>query len=431
LYERDDGLEIKGGKMYHELDKGLTVKQRLLKETAHEFAKGVIRPAGVAADQMNNPEEYIKGDSIWWEARKKMRQMKYHLAGFPKSLGGFEAGPLDLHILLEEFAWGSLGLGLSIFLDSFPAMMVLTYKPEDKTLIDDIVMPFVNDLDAKITACTGIAEPNHSSDALFCFRQRFHDPKLAFETKAVLQGDKWVINGQKAAWVSNGPVATHTMTFLTVYQSEGIVGGGIALIPMDSPGVTRGKPMVMLGSRDFPQCEIFLRDVRIPRNYMLVGPDLFETAIDRLLCMAGVSVGAATTGLARAAFEEALEYSKHRVQGGKPIVEHQITALKLFDMFTNVEAARAFSRAAMEYCLTTADSVPREYGAATKVFCTQVAYKVACEALQIHGAYGLAKESLVGKLFRDARGQLVGDGCNEVLGLKGASCIVENYNPLE
>jgi alkylation response protein AidB-like acyl-CoA dehydrogenase len=417
--------------MYLELDQNLTEKQKVLKQTAHEFAKGVIRPAALAVDQMASPEEIMKKDSVWWEARKKTRQMGYHLAGLPKALGGFELGPLELHILLEELGWGSPGFALSTLLDSLPATLVLMYQPENKRLIDEIVIPFVKDLDAKITPCTALTEPDHGSDVFFCFRKNFHDPRLAFNTRAVLQGDEWVVNGQKAGWISDGPVATHAMTSVTVCNSNGMEGGGFAIVPLDLPGVTRGKPTSLLGSHEFPQCELFFNDVRIPRDYMLVGPDLFEKAIDKLLSMAGVTVATAFLGLARAAFEEALEYSKHRIQGGKPIADHQIMKSKLFDMFTKIEAARAFSRSAMKYCLTAIDPIPVEYGAAAKIFCTQVAFEVAHEAVQIHGAYGLAKESLAGKLFRDARCGLIGDGCNEVLGVRGAQYILEKYNAVE
>lgn len=417
--------------MYFELDMNLTEEQRMLKKAAHKFAREVVRPAAIATDQMSNPEEIINGGSALWEARKKARRSGYHLAVLPKTVGGFELGPVELHILLEELGWGSPGFGVSIILDSFAALMVLMYQPENKTLINEIVMPFVEDVDAKITGCAAITEPDHGSDAIFSFTELSDGLKTAFNTRAELSGDEWIINGQKSSWISNGPIATHVLTFLTVYESKEISGAGIALIPMDFPGVARGKSTERLGCNDFPQCEVSFNDVRIPRDHMIVGPNLYERAIHNIINMAGVSLASACVGLARAAFEEALEYSKQRVQGGKPIVDHQIIKLKLFDMFTKVEAARAFSRAAMKYCLTTTDRIPIEYGAAAKVYCTQVAFEVANEALQIHGSYGLTREFLIGKLFRDARSFLIADGCNEVLGVKRADIIIKNYKPLE
>jgi alkylation response protein AidB-like acyl-CoA dehydrogenase len=219
------------------------------------------------------------------------------------------------------------------------------------------------------------------------------------------------------------------LIWMTLYDEGRLLGGGMALIPLDLPGISRGKLIKLLGSHDIPQCEIFLEDVHIPEDYLLIGPDIYEAAMDTFLNLGGLSVAGVFTGLARAAFEEALNYAKQRIQGGKPLVEHQIIQAKLFDMFTKVEAARAFSRAAFSYCLTPADTIPIEYSTAAKVYCTQIAYEVAHEAVQIHGANGLSPEYLVSKLFRDARGGLIGDGCNEVLGLKRIHNVLENYRP--
>jgi alkylation response protein AidB-like acyl-CoA dehydrogenase len=226
-------------------------------------------------------------------------------------------------------------------------------------------------------------------------------------------------------------VATQALTWLTVFDSKGVVGGGIAIIPLDLPGVTRGKPTELIGMQDFPQCEIFFNDVRIPKDYMLIGPELYENAFSQFLNMTGLAVWTVFTGLARAAFEEALAYSKRRVQGGKPIAEHQIIKLKLFDMFTKVEASRALSRAVAKYCLTATDTIPVEYSTVAKVYCSQVAFEVANEAVQIHGAYGYTKDALVGKLLRDARVASIMDGCNEVISLKDSYRLIERYNPLE
>ena len=185
----------------------------------------------------------------------------------------------------------------------------------------------------------------------------------------------------------------------------------------------------LIGSHDFPQCELFFEEVRIPGDYLLIGPEIYESAIDNFLNLGGLSVAVVFTGLARAAFEEALTYAQQRVQGGKLLAEHQIIQSKLFEMFVKVEAARALSRAAFTYCMTTPNPIPVEYSTAAKVYCTQVAYEVAHEAVQIHGAYGLSPEFLVSKLFRDARGAIIGDGCNEVLGLKRIYNVYENYKP--
>jgi alkylation response protein AidB-like acyl-CoA dehydrogenase len=141
--------------------------------------------------------------------------------------------------------------------------------------------------------------------------------------------------------------------------------------------------------------------------------------LDITLSTANAAMGAMFTGVARAAYEEALQYAKLRVQGGQPLFEHQLIKHKLFAMFTKIEAARALSRAAMIYNYNnTPPNV--EYSIASKVFCTQTAYEVASEAIQIFGGNGLAREYPVEKFFRDARAGMIEDGANDSLMITGA-----------
>ena len=159
---------------------------------------------------------------------------------------------------------------------------------------------------------------------------------------------------------------------------------------------------------------------------MLVEPGGYPYVIHSVLAGANAFMGATFTGLARAAFEEGLNYARNRVQGGKPITEHQAVQLKLADMFINVEAARQFSRAALVYNLET--SPPEtQYSQASKIFCTNAAFQVASDALQLHGGMGLAKEMLIEKLFRDARASLIEDGTNDVMALSAARKIIDTY----
>jgi alkylation response protein AidB-like acyl-CoA dehydrogenase len=152
---------------------------------------------------------------------------------------------------------------------------------------------------------------------------------------------------------------------------------------------------------------------------MLVDQESYEAMLDVTLSTANAAMGAIFTGTARAAYEEALAYSKERVQGGKPLFEHQIIKHKLFNMFMKVEAARALSRAAMIYNYNnTPPSI--EYSIASKVFCTNTAFEVANEAVQIFGGYGMSKEYAIEKIFRDARAALIEDGANDSLMITGA-----------
>jgi alkylation response protein AidB-like acyl-CoA dehydrogenase len=203
-----------------------------------------------------------------------------------------------------------------------------------------------------------------------------------------------------------------------------MAGGGVALVPLDRAGVSKGKALDKLGQRALNQGEIFFDDVRIPRDYMLLGPNGYEFLVDSVLAGANAFMGVTFAGLARAAFEEALAYSKQRVQGGRPICEHQLVQKKLFDMFAKVQAARTLSHSALLY-----NSMGRppalQYSIASKVYCTNTAFEVASDAIQLFGGYGLCKGMLVEKLLRDARASMIEDGSNDVLSLVAARKLID------
>lgn len=413
--------------MYLELDKDLTPEQATLREEMHRFAAEVLRPAAIELDKLS-PEEVIAPGSVLWDVFRKYYGQGYHLRGFPEELGGAGLGPLEGHIVGEEFGWASAGLSISLGVTAFPFMFAARYAAltGNQDLMKELVMPYVEDREGKYIGCWAITEPEHGSDSLLFGTEQFRNPDICFDVQARPDGDEWVINGQKAAWVSDGTIATHACTFLTVDASRGMNGGGVAVIPLDLPGVSKGPPLNKLGQRDLNQGEIFFDSVRIPKHYMLVDPETYPRVIDGILAGANAGMSTTFTGLARAAFEEALAYARERVQGGKPICEHQLVQHKLFDMFRKVESARSLSRAVSLYNRRTIPPAT-EYSIAAKVHCTQIAFEVASDAIQLMGGYGLSKEFHIEKIFRDARASMIEDGVNEVLGLAAARRIVDSY----
>jgi alkylation response protein AidB-like acyl-CoA dehydrogenase len=409
---------------YLDLNKDLTPQQIALKEQVHRFAEEVLRPASVKLDAVADPEEVIKPDSVLWDVLRTAYELGYHAQGLPEVLGGANLAPLERHIVAEEMGWGSADFSIALGVAAFPFTMAAMSGNQE--LMRDYVVPFSQDRQAKYVGCWAITEPQHGSDVGALGAELARQPEIHFDTNAKLDGDEWVINGQKSAWVSNGTIATHALTFLCVDPSLGMAGSGIAFIPLDLPGVTRGRPLNKLGQRALNQGEIFFDNVRIPRSYMLVQPAGYPWTFEVVLAAANAGMGATFTGVARAALEEALAYCKQRVQGGKPLCEHQLVQKKLFDMFIKVESARAFSRAAMIYNATTMPPATH-YSIASKVYCTEVAFEVASDALQLFGGMGLCKELLVEKLFRDARASMIEDGSNEVLALAGATQLIQKY----
>lgn len=397
-----------------DIDEGLTPEQVGLRKEAHRFASEVMRPAALELDE-RPPEDVIASGSRLWDVFRTAYSAGYHVRGFPADLGGAALSAGDSWVIGEEFGWGNAGLSISLGVTSMPfRFAAMVGNPE---LMRDIVMPFVEDTEGKYVGCWCATEPDHGSD-LILFSGDATRPDIHFDCAAALDGDEWVINGQKSAWVSNGTIATHTLAFLSVDPSAGMAGTGVAVIPLDLPGVSKGKPLNKLGQRALNQGEIFFDNVRIPRYYMLAEPGLVAGGgTDNIL--AGANAGMSTTfcGVARAAFEEAFSYAQQRIQGGVPISEHQLVQRKLFDMFSKLEAARSLSKLANRRLASGQPTL--HYSIAAKVYCTQTAFDIANDAVQLFGGMGLAKGTLAELLFRDARASLIEDGANDVLALLG------------
>jgi alkylation response protein AidB-like acyl-CoA dehydrogenase len=407
---------------YMDMNLNITAEQEMTLKTVHEFARDVLRPASLELDKLD-PEDVITKESIFWDCFKKGYKIGLHKILIPDCYGGGGFDPLDVHMLFEEISWGSIDFMIAFGVACFPAF-IGSLVPTD-FLVEKIIEPFCADEEAGIIGCWAITEPDHGSDTLAPFTEQFTNPDIAKTAcRATLDGDEWVINGTKAAWVSNGTIATHATTYLTIDPEMGMAGGGICIIPMDSPGVTRGKPWNKIGQRALNQGEIYFDNVRVPKDYMLIDEESYEALLDVTLSTANASMGAFFTGVARACYEEALDYCKERVQGGKKLIEHQLVRYKLFHMFKQVEACRAFSRAVMEFNFST-NPPYCHYSIASKVFCTQAAFEVANEAVQLCGGFGLSKESTIEKLFRDARAGLIEDGSNDFLALVAGEAIVQ------
>lgn len=403
-------------KLYTDLNIELTREQQAVKEETHRFARQVIRPASLELDKINDPAAMIQSP-LFKDAFKKGYELGYHTIFLPDTWGGIGSDPLETHIILEELAWGSIDFAVGIGVSCFPAFFAAMVP--DERLIDEIIVPFCENKDASIIGCWGITEPDHGTDTLAPFTPEFSNPDIKGQTLAIPDGDSYIIQGQKAAWVSNGTIATHCLLYPQIDTSMGLAGGGICIVPLDLPGVKRGAPLDKLGQRALNQGEIYFDNVRIPKEYMLVDPDSYEAMLDITLSTANVAIGTMCVGVARAAYEEALAHAKTRVQGGKPLFEHQMIKHKLFKMFMKIEAGRALSRAAMIY---NYNNTPPdiEYSVAAKVFCTDMAFEVTSDAIQIFGGSGMSREYPVEKFFRDARASMIEDGANDSLMITAA-----------
>jgi alkylation response protein AidB-like acyl-CoA dehydrogenase len=394
-----------------------------LKKAAHEFAEKVMRPVAKELDTMSAEDVVAKGSPLW-SFLKKAYELGYHKTLLPEYYGGLGLSPLQLHYVFEELAWGSFGLSILLGVIQFPFYGAVLANNEE--LIDKFVKPFCACTDASIRGCWAITEPDHGSDYIAVGEDYFTSPKMRGNVQGRLEGDEWVINGQKSAWVSGGTIATHAILFLQMDPKQGFGGNGICVLPLDLDGVTRGKPLEKLGQRDLNQGEIYFDNVRIPKNWMIADPSFYVPILDMILAAGNFVMATFSTGIARATFEEALVYSKERVQGARPIIEHYAHKQRVFKLFARTEVCRAISRNVINLNMNVSPAYT-EYSLAAKTQCTEMAFQNAHELIQIMGGNGLTREYLAEKLFRDARATLIEDGNNETLERHGGDILEETY----
>lgn len=386
-------------------------------KTLREFALNIARPIGIELDRLS-PEEVIAEGSRYWEFREKYLELGVTIEALSEMPP--QEAALLFSILFEELGYGDAGLAISVGAAILPQWISAKFGRTD----------LLEEFPDSVLGCWGITEPDHGSDML--------DPSLSAahpggrygrpNIVADLRGEDIILNGQKAAWVSNGVIADVCILYCAADTGNGPdAQDGCALVfPMNLPGISRGKPLDKLGQRALNQGEIFFDNVRIPRKYLLAGPEDYQRAVYCIHAEANALMGATFTGLAQAAADLALDYAHERVAGGTQIINHQSVKTRLFHMFRKVEVSRAITRRGLDYNNDPATAVPSLCAAMfSKTTGTQHCFEVCSDALQIFGGNGLTKEYPMEKMLRDARASLIEDGCNEVLAIKGGSYLID------
>ncbi|MGH3033815.1 MAG: acyl-CoA dehydrogenase family protein, partial [Gaiellaceae bacterium] len=221
----------------------------------------------------------------------------------------------------------------------------------------------------------------------------------------------YVLRGQKS-WISNGGLAEHYVVFATVAPGTRSKGITAFVVEKDDPGVTFGAPMKKMGQRAIVNAEMFLDDVALPEDRRLGEEGQGFYGLMRTFDRSRITLGAAATGLARAALEYSVEYAQGRQQFGKPIAEHQAVAFRLADMATRVDAARLLVwRAARMH--DAGEQVPKE-AAMAKLFASETAMWCTWAAVQTLGGWGYSREYPVEKWMRDAKLEEIEEGTSDI-----------------
>jgi acyl-CoA dehydrogenase len=367
------------------LDFRLTEEQEQLKALAREFAQKEIIPVAAEFDRSETyPDKVIA----------KAAEVGLLNSIVPVHAGGLGLGMLEESILGEEIGYGCMGI-YSIMMASelgiTPIVLGGTEEQQKRFLT-----PLT---DGPRLASFALSEPNNGSDA------------AAMRTKAVLDGDTWVINGTKM-WITNGGIAEFAVVFATVDASLRHKASVAIVVPRGTPGFTFNKIHHKMGQRAAHTAELVFEDVRVPKENILGGiGDGFKIAM-KTLDKTRVPVAAGSVGIIRRALEESVKYAKSREAFGKPISEFQAIQIKLAEMYMSLENSRL---ATYKAAWLVDNGMPHAMeAAAAKAYASEAAFNAANEAIQVHGGYGYVGEYPVEKLLRDAKLNMIYEGTSEI-----------------
>lgn len=328
------------------------------------------------------------------ELYEKAAEQGYLQLEIPEEFGGVGLSRIDVAALFEEMAKADAGFATTISASGLGMKPVLIAgTDEQKQYICDLIM------DGGLGAFC-LTEPGAGSDA------------SAGTTTAVLDGDEWVLNGRKC-FITNGAVASFYCVVASTDKSKGVKGLSMFLVPATAPGLSAGKEEDKMGIRSSNTTDVVLEDCRIPTSN-IIGKEGegFKIAM-QTLDQARAWMGCLSVGIAQRGIDEALKYTKERVQFGKPIIKNQALQFKLADMDIKTEVARQM----VANALTRMDEgldYSRE-SAIAKCYASDIAMEVASEAIQAFGGYGYSREYPVEKLLRDAKIFQIFEGTNEIL----------------
>jgi len=366
------------------IESELSDAQRLIRDTARDFARDVLSPAAATHDR----EASFPHDAI-----SSLGELGFLGMLVPEQYGGSEADQLSHAMALEEIAVGDGSVSTIMSVHNSVGCMPIVNFGSDKQ--KSTWLPGM--ASGKTLGAFCLTEPNAGSDA------------SSLASTATLDGDRYVLNGTKQ-FITSGRAADVAIVFART--GDGKRGITAFIVPTDNPGYKVSRTETKLGQRASETCQIVLDDCQLPIDARLGEEgEGYRIALSNL---EGGRIGIASqaVGMARAAYQHALDFAQHREAFGKTIIEHQAIAFKLADMATQIDAARLLTHRAAKLrdtgmpCLTEASMA--------KLFASEMAERVCSEAIQIHGGYGYLNDYPVERIARDVRVCQLYEGTSEV-----------------
>ncbi|MQA26456.1 MAG: acyl-CoA dehydrogenase [Micromonosporaceae bacterium] len=371
-----------------------------LRERVRAFAEEVVRPRAAQLDRA--PAEHFD-----WDVIRAGHELGLLRLLVPKEHGGLGCGIVGVAVALEEIAAVCAGTALVFGATLLGQAPVLLSGDPD---LQRKYLPLFTGPDP-VLACNAVTEDAAGCDLLI----PEYAPHAADVMQARRDGDRYVLNGRKR-FITNGRVARFGSVFANVAGNPGATGLTCFIVPLDTPGVTRGEVADKMGYRACLGTELGFEDVVVPADHVVGGEGAGMHINLQQMNTARAAVAAISTGVARGAFTLARQWCATRVQGGRPLWQHQFSARKLAEMTTKVDAARMlYLRAA--HAADSEIPAPAYEPAVAKMFADRVAVEVAQEAMTLLGARGYLRSYPAERYLRESLGARIYEGTPEVLAL--------------
>jgi len=363
----------------------LTEEQQLLRQAVRELAEQRIAPRAAAIDETGE---------FPFDVLELLVRNGFHAVHLPEEYGGLGADAITACIVVEEIARVCASSSL------IPAVNKLGSTPIVLAGSDALKKQVLGEIAEGAMISYALSEREAGSDA------------ASMRTRAVLEGDHWVLNGTKC-WISNAGVSTWYTVMAVTDPAQGARGISAFVVHRDDPGFSVGAKERKLGIKGSPTCEIYFENCRIPADRIIGEPGTgFKTAL-RTLDHTRLAIGAQALGIAQGAFDTARDYVKERRQFGQRIADFQGIQFMLADMAMRIEASRHLVYAAAARAERDEPELTFTSSAA-KVFASDTAMSVATDAVQLLGGAGYTKDFPVERMMRDAKITQIYEGTNQI-----------------
>jgi alkylation response protein AidB-like acyl-CoA dehydrogenase len=377
-------------------------------DAARKFVTEVVAPVAADLDRNLAPEDCFSWDIVEAGSDRGLRTLTL----LPE-YGGAGADCLTTAMVVEELAKGDMGVSVVFaqtlkLIQSFQAAATEDQRAR--------FLPKLRD-DRRGLMAIGMTEPQTASNYIIPYQP------AGFVTTAVRKGRGWVINGRKR-FISNGNRARLYLLFAQTNRDKGLNEGSTCfIIERGTPGFTTGHVEDKMGERLANNAELIFDSCFVPDEDVLGAVDRGFDVISQFFPASNAYAAASVLGVAAAAYDRSIRWTRERVQGGKPLIEHDIIAAQLAEMQMLIDAARAYIQHAAWGADHRETGWDPTLGALPKVFASEVSWKVVTKALELHGAYGYMRDLGFEKLVRDAACFVHSDGVNRTLLLKAAQFI--------